>query len=242
MDVYQRRRLVALSALAGFFILVVLLVRSCGDDEEPTPVAPLAGATGPGGATALSQADYIDQADSICLDANNALAEVDQSDLEAAAADEQQILEGELQQLQTLPPPEDDRERLDKFLGGLDEQVTALSDRVTAAERGDTAAVADLDATVDAAAVTAAKSARRFGFEVCGDTSAVGESSGEGEESVTGGTETVVPEATAPPATTTVPPPTDTATEGGVGTAPPADTGDTGDSGGTASGSGGVSP
>ncbi len=46
MDVYQRRRLVALSAVAVVFIVLVLLFRSCGGDEEPAPVTPLSGATG----------------------------------------------------------------------------------------------------------------------------------------------------------------------------------------------------
>jgi hypothetical protein len=237
MDVYQRRRLVALSAIAGGFIVIVLLVRSCGDDDEPTPVEPIAGATGLGGPTALNQEEYIAQADAICLDANTALAEVEQDDLDAAAAEEQQILEGELQQLQTLPPPEEGRDKLDKFLGALDDEATALSDRVTAAERGDPATVADLDATVDEAAARAATAAERFGFEACGDTSVVGETTGE-EATDTGGTEPVAPAPVTPEPTAPIPP-TDTGTGGGVGTEPPADTG--GDTGGT-SGSGGISP
>ena len=52
MDVYQRRRLVALSAVAVVFIVLVLLFRSCGGDDEAAPVTPLSGATGTSGVRA----------------------------------------------------------------------------------------------------------------------------------------------------------------------------------------------
>ena len=43
MDVYQRRRLVALSAIAALFVVFVLLIKGCGDDRpEPVTTTPLA--------------------------------------------------------------------------------------------------------------------------------------------------------------------------------------------------------
>ena len=176
MDVYQRRRLVALSAVAVVFIGLVLLFRSCGGDEEPAPVTPLSGATGLSGA-ALTADDYIAQADPICLEANTALAAVDDSDAEAAATEKGQILNNELASLQTLTlaPGEDGEDKLAKFLGAIEDQIIDYRDLVTASEREDTAQVAELDTAADAAAAEAAKAARNFGFEVCGDLEQIGE-------------------------------------------------------------------
>ena len=176
MDVYQRRRLVALSAIAVIFIIFVLLIRSCGGDDEQTPVAPVAGASGLTGVTSLTQADYIDQADAICLEANTSLDGVDESDPATAASDQADIIAGELQQLQTLPAPDDGTDKLNKFLSSLEKQSTAYQDKATAADRGDDAAAAELDATIDEAAADAADSAKAFGFKVCGDPSKTGDS------------------------------------------------------------------
>ena len=249
MDVYQRRRLVALSAIAAVFVVIVLLIRSCGGDDEETPTAPLAGATGLGGATSQSQAGYIDQADAICLEANTLIADIDSAEPLAAAAEEAQAVEGELQQLQTLLPPDEGEEDLDKFLSQLGKLYELLQDQVTATEREDDAAIADLDAEIEEAERKVARAAEDFGFDTCGNPEAVGESTSGGEETDTdtetdtGGTEATAPPATTTPTVTTPPttPPADTGTEGGVGTAPPpADTGT--DTGGTDSSSGGVSP
>jgi cell division septation protein DedD len=251
MDVYQRRRLVALSVIAGIFILFVLLIRSCGgDDEEPAPLA--AGASGPSGVagvTSLPQPDYIAQGDPICLEANTSLANVDESDPVQADNDKAQIVGGELQQLQTLPPPEDGADDLDKFLSTLEKQSLAYQDRATASERGDDASVAELNETIDKTTTDAADAADAFGFKVCGDVSKVGEADtgggGGGGDSTdaattdTGGTETPVTPVT-PTTTTPVPvaPPTD---EGGTPTPTPTPTPPPTD-GGDDSSSGGVSP
>jgi hypothetical protein len=251
MDVYQRRRLVALSILAGLFVVIVVVIRSCGgDDEEPVPAA---GTSVPGEASSLTQTEFAEQGDASCLETNTALASVDQSDAVLAATEEGQILAGELDSLQTLPPPEEGADELERFLTALQDQVAAYDRYITALERGDDTAAAELEAEIDKAGSKARKAARRFGFEVCGDPSQVGESSG-GEESAseegeTGSeapadTTTEAPADTAPVApvepTTPAPAPTEPAApvDGGGATpdpapAPPADGG---------SDSGGVSP
>jgi hypothetical protein len=119
MDVYQRRRLVALSALAVVFIAFVLLIKSCGGDDDETPVSPL-GATGTGGATVITQTDYVDQGDAICLEANTAFADVDQSDPAQAAMVEVDVISGEVQQLQSLPQPDDGSTKLGNFLNAFE--------------------------------------------------------------------------------------------------------------------------
>ena len=264
MDVYQRRRLVALSILAGIFVIVVLLIRSCGDDETAvTPTSGVSGATGAtgvGGATTLSQDEFIDQGDAVCLESNTALAAVDDSDPVVAATEEGQILAGELDALQTLPPPTDGENKIENFLAALQDQVAAYDRYITALERGDDTAAAELEQEIDDAGREARRAAGRFGFEVCGDLDEVGESSG-GEEAATEATEDVAPtevptettpvvpaEPVAPAPTTPVPAPEPApapapapAVEGGGASPEPAPAAPT-DGGGGGTGSGGVSP
>jgi hypothetical protein len=251
MDVYQRRRLVALSTLAGVFILIVVLIGTCGDDEE-TPVTPVSGATGPGGPTSLSQNEFIEEGDATCLESNTALASVDDSDPAVAATEEGQILAGELESLQSLPPPTDGENDLEDFLSALQDQVSAYDRYITALERGDETAAAELEAEIDDAGRQARKRARQFGFEICGDTSEVGEAGGGEEatsEGVEGGAVEEAPTETAPIApvepvtpapTTPTPAPEPAPAEGGGATPEPAPAPPTDGGGGT--GSGGVSP
>jgi hypothetical protein len=246
MDVYQRRRLVALSALAGIFIVFVLLIRSCGGDDEEAPIEPVAGATGLGGATALSLEDYISQADAICLGSHNSLAEVDSTD----AAEQSEIVTSELQQLQTLPAPTEGSEDVEAFLAALEDLALAYDDLATATERGDETAIAELDVTIDETSAEVLDAAESAGFQVCGDPSQVGEADtgdggggGGGGDDTTDTTDTggaapsetpIVPETTPPAETVT--PPADTGETGAPAppteTAPPAETGDGGSSGG----------
>ena len=244
MDVYQRRRLVALSALAAIFIIIVLLIRSCGgDDEAATPLTtPAAGTSGLGGPTALSHDDYVDQGDAICLETNTSLASVDSADANQAADDRAQLLAGELDSLQSLglAPGEEGEKKLANFLQALQKEVQAYDERSLAVERGDDGAVTEIDATIDEQAAAAEHAAKRFGFEACGNTSKVSESGGGESSGGAEATTTVAPTTTTPVAPTTPAPtaPTDT----GGGTAPPAPTDGGTDSGGSSSGSGGLTP
>lgn len=259
MDVYQRRRLVALSALAAVFIVFVLLIKSCGGGDDNTTATPLAGATGAGGASTTSQADYVGQGDAICLDANTSFANVDQTDPAKAAKQEASIVSGELEQLQSLPQPDDGTTKLGNYLNALEKQAAAYQDRATAAERGDDATVSELESTIQTAGKEAANSAKNFGFDTCGNPDKVSESSGRSDGSGgggSGGTEattstdtggTVTPTTTVPiPTTTTTPIPTTPTTPpadtGGGGATPPSTGGGTDTGGGGTSSSGGVSP
>lgn len=245
MDVYQRRRLVALSAVAAIFVILVLLVRSCGGDEEEAPITPVVGATGGGGAVTLSASDFAAQGDAICLDTNTLFAQTE--DAEASSGEAGEVVAGELAQLQSLPQPAEDKDRLQEYFGALQDQVRAYEERQTAAERGDDATVAEIDVALDEATSAAAKAARRFGFEVCGDRGEVSESAGgNGDVADTATTETEAPADTSAPVEPVEPAPTEV-----VPATPPADTG-----GGTApapapapaptdaggSGSGGITP
>ncbi len=237
MDVYQRRRLVALSAIAAIFIVFVLLIRSCGGDDETTTPTPVAGASGLGGVSEQSKAAYIDQADAICQGDNNSIAGVDTS-APTANSDLAGIISGELQQLQSLPPPDEDTSDLDDFYSALDQLAQAYDDKATALDREDDAAAAEIDATIDQAQADATDAAEAFGFQICGDPSKVSNTDDGDTDTDTDATDTsggtVTPPATTTPVEpvpTTEVPPTDTGTE----PAPPADTG-------SDTGSGGVSP
>jgi hypothetical protein len=236
MDVYQRRRLVALSAIAAIFIVFVLLIRSCGGDDTTTTPTPVAGASGIAGATSQSKDDYISAADQICLETNNSIAGVDTSQ-PTADADLGTLVSGELQSLQALAPPDSDTSTLNDFLSALDKQQKAYKQKGIALDHGDDAAATEIDGTLDQAASDASDAASAFGFDVCGDLSQVSSSSGNSGDTTStdssGGTVTPTTATTTPVTPPVTTPPTDT----GTPTAPPTDGGT-----GTDSGSGGVSP
>jgi hypothetical protein len=247
MDVYQRRRLVALSILALLFIVLVLLIRSCGGDDETAPVAPVADTTETG-ATALTLAAYIDQADASCLEANNALASVDETDPAAAASEQQQILAGELEGLRSLPVPEDAPRGLEDLFTALEDQISGYEKLATALDRGDDTAAAELQAQIDEAAAEAQDAASGVGLNVCGDLSQVDED-GDGDGGTVGGGDTgtevaPVPETGGVTTTTPVPAPAPPPTEGGVAPPAPAPAPAPAPDGGGGGGSdsGGVSP
>jgi ABC-type transporter Mla subunit MlaD len=223
MDVYQRRRLVALSAIAGVFVLIVVVIASAGGDDEPEAPITTVGTTEEQ-VTALPKQDYIDEADGICGEVNSALAGIDTSDAADVAAEELALVAGELEQLQSLPPPDSDETGANDFLRALQNQVEVLQDRQTAIEREDDAALAGIETTLATAEADAQEAAANFGFEVCGNPDA-GDTGTD-----TGG---------ATPPTEAVPVEPAPVEPAPVEPAPPADggTGDGGDDG-----TGGVSP
>ena len=234
MDIYMRRRLVALGGLVAFFIIFVLLVKSCGGDDEPTPppADTAAGATGAEG-TALSEEDFILRADEICAAANNQVGSLDPADPDATQ-DEYQITRDELGNLE--PPNLELAEpspNIERFLADLSDVVSALKDK---AKAGDDVVAADAaQVEIDTAEVAARESGKRAGFSDCGQFLDAGEGpagggGGGGDEAATTDTGTVAP----PTDTDTVAPPTDTVTppaDDGTVTPPPADDGG-GDTGG----------
>jgi hypothetical protein len=231
MDVYQRRRLVALSVIAGVFILIVVVIASAGGDDEPDAPAITTVGTTPETAT-TPKSDYIDEADAICAEVNSALASVDTSDAAAAAAEELELLSGELDQLQSLPPPDEDEDQANDFLRALQNQVTALEDREVAVDRGDDAALVEIDERLSTLEAEAQDAAERFGFEVCGNPE------GGAETSTEPGTDTGAVPAPTEPAAPVEPAPTEPAVPvEPAPTEPPADGG-----GGGGGGTGGVSP
>ena len=216
-----------------------LIAAGCGDDDS-APIEPVQGTSGDQGPTALSKDAFITQGDAICGEANAALSALEAStavsDPELQATQELQITRSELESLQSLTPPSENRSALDRFLSALQDQVDALSRKETALDQGDDPASADAEAS--SAASSAQAAAQDYGFKECANASAA----------PTAGGTTTVPTVTTPatPTTTTVPttpaPPatggTDGAAGGGTGTG--GDTGGGTGGGGTGGGTGGT--
>jgi len=228
--------------LAGALAAAALFVGGCGDDDS-APTAPVQGASGPNGPTALKKPEFIAQADAICGEANAALDALDAgtvaSDPKLKAAQELQITRSELQSLQSLAPPDQDRSTLTSFLSALRDEVDALGRKRAAVEQGDDATSAETEANNAASSAQAA--AQDYGFKDC---------AGGRAPTAGGASTTTAPASTTPTTPTTVTPTTPTAPPsggtGGGGTA--AGGGDAGGGGtgggggGGGGGSGGVSP
>lgn len=225
MDIYMRRRLVALAVIVGIFILFVLLIRSCGGDDDTAPLTPVGGNEGP---QPLSQAEHIAQADAICAEVNSSIDRIDPAD-EDANLQELELTQSALQRIQALNPAETPQP-LNRFLNAMNQLVTALDNRQTAIDRGDTVAQAEAETQVAAAREKAQRNASRYGFTECGEFGSPGTDVTEtGDDADTGGAVAPPPESTAPPPAETAPP---------EQTAPPPDDG----SGGVTPDSGGLSP
>jgi len=227
MDIYMRRRLVALGGLVLFFILFVLLVKSCGGDDEPEPVAeaPPTGATGATGG-ALAEEDFILQADEICGPANNAVGSLDPGD-PGAAQDEFVITRDALSALESLELAEPSP-NIERFISDLSVVVGALRAK---AKAGDPVAADAAQLEIDTAEVDARDSGERAGFSECGQFLDAGQGpSGGGGGGGGGGTpiEPTAPVDPSVPAPTepVVPAPTEPTTPAPTTpTAPPDDSG-----------------
>ena len=225
MDIYMRRRLVALGGLVAFFILFVLLVKSCGDDDEPeTPLTPVAGATDGGGAVALTSEEFIAEADAICAQSNSAVAALDPADTQEPRK-EFQITNDEYQQIQALNV-DDSSGALRRFMAAFGQVVDALRAKSQATARGDTAGADAAQVELDTAEAEARQLGEQYGFADCGQWLDAGQSpttggadTGTATTPSTGG----VAPSTDTGDTTVTPPATDTGTDTG---------GDTGDTGG----------
>jgi hypothetical protein len=232
-------------ALAGAFAAAALLATGCGGDDS-APIEPVQGAGGSQDTTALNKNDFIAQGDAICGEASAAVSALDAgtagSDPKLQATQELQIRRSELQSVQSLAPPDQDRSVLDRFLTALQDQVDALGRKKTAVDQGDDPASADAEASSAAASAQAA--AQDYGFEDCANASGAPATGGTTTApTVTTPTTPTTPTATVP--TTPTPPPTGGTgggTGGGGGTAGGSGGGGTGGGGTGGTGGGGVSP
>lgn len=220
MDIYMRRRLVALGGLVGFFIIFVLLVKSCGDDDSETPVTTV-GTTDTAAPTLLTRNEYIAQADAICAEANSSVGSLDPADPQATA-DEFEITSGELAQLRQLEPEKKDP-TLKEFLSRLTAVVKALESKATALERGDTVTAEEAQVDIDTNEVDARELGTEYGFSDCGQFLDAGEGPSAGGTGATAAPGTDTGTGAVPVTPTTTTPVTPTETTPVTPTEPPAD-------------------
>jgi len=224
MDVYARRRLVAVMAIVLALVLIVVAIAGGGDDEPEAPITTVTGASAPGLATPLSKREFITQADDICQEATVGIENISADDAEQIAKQELSLTEGELDQLRSLAPPEEDQATLDDFFSALEDLVDALDTRLLALERGDDAAATEAENEIATAKSSLAEAADAYGFRDCGTT----------------GDATVGTDATGTDAGGVAPAPAPQPTPAPTPAPAPADGG--GGGGGSGTGSGGVSP
>ena len=240
----------------GGVLAAILIGSGCGgsDSAPVTGVSGASGASGADGSAALTKAGFIKQADAICAEANSAIdslsAGATTSDESLQTSQELEITRSELQSLQALTPPDEDRSTLNDFLTALKNEVDALTRLNSAvAAGGDTSAA---DSELASARANAEQAATDYGMKDCGNAKSRTTQPGVTPEPTT---TTAVP--TTPTTTTTAVPTTTTPTtttppaappSGGTGGAPSGGTGGGtgGSGGGTGSGgtggSGGISP
>jgi hypothetical protein len=192
---------------------------------------------------ALSQSQYIREADQICAESDaavNAISPGATVGEQAASTSQQvQIMRDELSSIQALGTPTGATPS--RFLSALSNVGHQISRKHLALERGDETALPGIVSSIDAAESRAQSAAQDYGFKSCGDfgvpsgttTSTSGTSTVPAPTTTTPATTTPVP---APPAPTPAPVPP---TGGGAGT-PPSGGGTGGSSGGVGAGSGGV--
>lgn len=222
-----------LTTLGG---ICVLALGACGGDDD-APIVPVPSSTGTSGPQ-LDQDEFVDEADSICQEANAALASLSTDTTGAALAstiaEQRDVYDGTIEQIDGLGPPPEDEATLDDFLDGLASVVDALDKQELAAERDETTQVEALSTDVDSALSEAQAAADDFGLKECSqseDTTATDTGADTGTD--TGAAPAPAPAPTPAPAPAPAPAPTPAPAP-----APAPD-----DTGGTdPGGSGGVSP
>lgn len=229
------------SVVGGLAVAAALITAGCGD-SNPAPVVSVSGpsgASGGGGSSALTKADFIKQADSICQEANSAIASLSGGaniDATTQASQELEITRSEQQSLESLTAPSQDSSTLKDFLAAIKNEVDALTSLSSAvASGGDTSAA---DSELAGAKSNAQSAATSYGFQDCANAKTPPTQPG-GTVTTTPVPTTTVPvtPTTTPTVTPTVPvtptPAPPAPSGGGTGSAPP--------SGGTGGGSGGSS-
>ena len=226
-----------LAGLTGLAAAVALA--ACGGDDD-APIVPVQTTTTP--VAELDQDSFIDETNSLCAEANVALASISttgEAGTQAAAiAEQSDIYDGLIDDIDALGPPPEDEATLDEYLDALAAVVEALDKQELAAERGEADTVDTVATEVDSAESDARAAADDFGLDDCaeeGDTT-VTDNGGAGTD--TGADTGVAPAA---PAAPTAPAPAAPAPAAPAPAPAPAPD-DGGDTGGTSPGSGGVSP
>jgi hypothetical protein len=243
----MRPRNVALAVLVGAFSASGVV--ACGGDDD-APIVPVETQTAP--TDQLDQDAFIDEADSICEEANVAiasLADTSAGDPSTQISEEREIVEGVIDQIDTLGAPSEGESTLDDFIDAFEELADNLDKQELAAERDDATSLGELETEETTIRTEIAAAAEDYGFKECGEE---GEATVDAGTGATGGDTGVAPVEPAPvepapvePAPTepapVEPAPVEPAPAEPAPAEPAPPSGGTGGTGG-GGGSGGVSP
>jgi hypothetical protein len=127
-----------------------------------------------GGDGALSKDEFIEQADEICEDIDQQIAELGEPEnreaFEELVDEGTEITNDGLERLRALEPPAEDRDQINRMLDKIEEAVELLPEIQVALEDRDVEALQTLQSEVQAAASEAQTIAEDYGFEQCART------------------------------------------------------------------------
>ena len=153
----RRALIVAIGAVA-------LLVLGCGGNDAP--IEPISSGSTSSTAGGVTQETFIASADSLCAEANAAIANL--SAATTTASQERGILQGVLNGLQRLGTPSDPDGSLQSFYGALQDEIRILKQQEQAVSGGDTATADSLAGQLDTARSDAQDAGSQYGFRECG--------------------------------------------------------------------------
>ena len=117
----------------GGAVVLILVAAGCGGGSSATVTGANGptGASGPSGSTAMTKAALIKQADAICAEASTAIAALGTgttaSDRSTQVAQQLEIVRSELQSLQALKAPSQDRSTFTDLHTALKNDIVALT-------------------------------------------------------------------------------------------------------------------
>src|SRR4051812_13981164 len=112
MDVYQRRRLVALGVVVVAIGVIVAIASAGGGGDDGTPVTTTS-------TQAASKGEFVASADGICAETATAIANLSADDVAQEAEQELDYTKSQLSQIKALPQPTQDKAKLDAFYTAL---------------------------------------------------------------------------------------------------------------------------
>lgn len=207
-------------------VAAAVTLAACGGDSSPEQL--IEQQTQTTAEEELTKAEFIDEADARCEEANSQIASlVEQGEGFTGASEIADIRQGVLDEIRQLGPPAEDKAELDDFLNALEQQAEAGKKIGLAIDRNEDTSEFETElADAQAKAETAAKA---YGFKECGsEITATDTGTATGTDSGSSSTGAVPVPVTPAPAAPVTPPST-----GGGGT----DTGG-GSTGGTGGGVG----
>jgi len=154
-----------------------LALSACGGDSSPEQL--IEQPTETTAVEALSKADFIDEADARCAEANSAIERlVENGEGFTGSGEIADLRQAVLQELKELGPPAEDRATLDQFLTALEQQVEAGGRIALAIQRDED--TTQFETQLEEARADAQLAAEEYGFKECGAEITATDTSGTG--------------------------------------------------------------